>query len=72
MKRKKFIKLLQGIGLPRNMAARAAATTRRRGESYAEGMQRWLRIYTPIAPPLVQSFLCKRFNIPPTAGGGEE
>ena len=70
MKRKKFIKLLMGMGLSKNMAEHCARTTRRRGESYAEGMERWLRIWMPVAPPLVQTFLRKRFNIPTTAGGG--
>lgn len=72
MKRKKFVKQLMGMGLSKNMAEHCARVTIRRGESYADSMQRWLRIWAPIAPPLVQNFLYRRFNIPPAAGGAEE
>lgn len=45
MKHKKFVKQLQGVGIPRNMANQVAETARTKYGSYFKGLGLFLNTY---------------------------
>lgn len=57
MKRKRFIKLLMGLGVPRNKAAACAVTAREEYGSYVAGLDAYIALLLKICREVTEELL---------------
>lgn len=74
MTRKKFIKLIMGLGLSRNEAATCAKTAREEHGSYAAGADAFARLVLEmcreVAKEILPVVIAEVEKLQPAAGGG--